>query len=53
MNALVFLYREFLDQSLEGLDFIHSRRCRRVAAVFRHEEALAPSEIATEVAPTG
>lgn len=41
LNALVFLYREFLDQPLEGLNFTHSRRPQRVPVVFSHEEALA------------
>ena len=43
LNALAFLYREFLDRplELEGLNFTRSRRPQRVSVVFIHEEALA------------
>lgn len=39
LNALVFLYREFLRQPTENLSFQHSRRAARVPVVFSHEEA--------------
>lgn len=41
LNALVFLYREFLDKPLGDLDFVHSRRQARVPVVFSHDEAMA------------
>ena len=41
LNALVFLYREFLGLPLEGLNFTHSRKPQRVPVVFSHEEAQA------------
>lgn len=39
LNALVFLYREFLGVDLEKIDFQHSRRETRVPTVFSHQEA--------------
>lgn len=41
LNALVFLYREFLGKPLEDLSFARSRRPQRVPVVFSHEEARA------------
>lgn len=41
LNALVFLYREFLQQPLGDLNFAHSRRPARVPVVFGHAEAQA------------
>lgn len=40
LNALIFLYREFLGVPLEGLSFTRSRKPTRVPVVFSHEEAL-------------
>ncbi|MBU2872977.1 integron integrase [Marinobacter salexigens] len=39
LNALVFLYREFLGQPLDDLDFKHSRKPVKLPTVFSAEEA--------------
>jgi len=39
LNALVFLYREFLGQPLDDLKFEHSRKPVRLPTVFSAEEA--------------
>lgn len=39
LNALVFLYREFLQQPIENLSFQQSRKPTRVPVVFSHDEA--------------
>jgi site-specific recombinase XerD len=39
LNALVFLYREFLQISLEGLKFKAARKQARIPVVFTHDEA--------------
>ncbi|MGF2736706.1 integron integrase [Marinobacter sp. DUT-1] len=41
LNALVFLYREFLGQPLEELSFERARRPKRLPTVFSPEEAKA------------
>ncbi|MDX1803066.1 MAG: integron integrase [Alcanivorax sp.] len=41
LNALVFLYREFLGMPLEGLTFMPASKARRVPVVFSHDEAKA------------
>ncbi|EKF73760.1 Integron integrase, partial [Alcanivorax hongdengensis A-11-3] len=41
LNALVFLYREFLGQPLDALNFSYSRKPQRVPVVFSHAEAQA------------
>lgn len=41
LNALVFLYREFLEMPLDDLEFVRPRRKPRVPVVFSHAEALA------------
>lgn len=41
LNALVFLYREFLDQPLGELVFNRSHKVTRVPTVFSHQEAQA------------
>lgn len=40
LNALVFLYREFLGVELEKINFEPARVTRRIPVVFTHEEAL-------------
>ncbi len=39
LNALVFLYREFLEADLGDINFQHSRRETRIPTVFSHQEA--------------
>lgn len=41
LNALVFLYREFLGQPFEDLHFEAARKPQRLPTVFTHEEAIA------------
>ena len=41
LNALVFLFREYLQQSTEGLDFEFAKRQRRVPVVLSQREAKA------------
>lgn len=41
LNALVFLYREFLNRPLESLVFQRAKKAQRVPVVFSHREALA------------
>ena len=41
LNALVFLYKQFLKRELENLNFSYSKRNRRVPVVFNKEEAQA------------
>lgn len=41
LNALIFLYREFLGVSLDSLQFESARKPRKLPTVFTHEEALA------------
>lgn len=41
LNALVFLYREFLQHPLDDLNFSYSHKAPRVPVVFSHEEATA------------
>lgn len=49
LNALVFLYREFLDQPLDDLNFTSARKAPRVPVVFSHQEATALIERLTGV----
>lgn len=41
LNAIVFLFREFLEQPLEELSFELARKPRRLPTVFTHDEARA------------
>lgn len=45
LNALVFLYREFLGQELGKIHFQHSKREIRVPTVFSHQEATAVIDV--------
>lgn len=40
LNALVFLYRQFLQQDLEPLQFSRAKKGRQLPEVFSHEEAV-------------
>ena len=40
LNAIVFLYRDFLDKELTNLSFTFASTKRRLPVVFSHEEAL-------------
>ncbi|MEE8056519.1 MAG: site-specific integrase [Pseudomonadales bacterium] len=40
LNALVFLYREFLKIPVEGLEYVPARRGQKIPVVFTHQEAL-------------
>lgn len=39
LNALVFLFREFLKQNTESMDFVYARQTRKVPTVLSHAEA--------------
>lgn len=39
LNALVFLYREFLQSELKDLKYTHAKQQRRLPVVFTHSEA--------------
>ncbi len=41
LNALVFLCREFLQQSVDSLDFKRSKKATKLPTVFTHNEAMA------------
>jgi integron integrase len=41
LNAIIFLFREFLEQPLEELSFELARKPRRLPTVFTHDEARA------------
>ncbi|WP_261977946.1 phage integrase N-terminal SAM-like domain-containing protein [Marinobacter sp. F3R11] len=41
LNAIVFLFREFLEQPLEELSFEMARKPQRLPTVFTHEETRA------------
>tara|TARA_R110002167_G_scaffold174339_6_gene373146 strand:- start:1080 stop:1520 length:441 start_codon:yes stop_codon:yes gene_type:complete len=41
LNAIVFLFREFLEQPLEELSFEMARKPQRLPTVFTHDEAKA------------
>jgi len=41
LNALIFLYREFLGFSTENIQFNHARKNQRIPVVFTHTEATA------------
>ena len=40
LNALVFLYREFLQQPLENLEVIKAKRRQNIPEIFSHKEAI-------------
>ncbi|UZE97168.1 integron integrase [Alkalimarinus alittae] len=40
LNALVFLYREFLGTELKDLKFSHAKKSRKLPVVFSHDEAM-------------
>lgn len=40
LNALVFLYREFLGVELKDLSFSHAKKPRKLPVVFSHDEAM-------------
>lgn len=48
LNALVFLYRQFLHKEVEGLVYDFSRQSRRAPVVFTHEEAMKVIEFLSE-----
>ena len=39
LNAIVFLYRQFLRQPLEGMDFKQAKQSQRIPSVLSHTEA--------------
>ena len=40
LNALIFLYREFLGVELKDLSFAHAKKPRKLPVVFSHNEAI-------------